>query len=67
VTPLSFFGSSSNDKPPIVEPEEDEDDEDAFSALMQLRPAAHDSLGGDEDEEATRPLVGSERANYLTR
>jgi len=49
--------------------DEDDEDEAAVAALMKLRPAACDSVGGDEDEDelATRPLVGSERASFLSR
>lgn len=47
--------------------EDMDDDQDAVAALMKLRPAACDSLGHDEDDEAARPLIGSERAMFLSR
>mmetsp|Transcript_137420 Transcript_137420/g.342774 ORF Transcript_137420/g.342774 Transcript_137420/m.342774 type:complete len:374 (+) Transcript_137420:135-1256(+) len=46
----------------------DDEDEAAVAALMKLRPAACDSVGGEEDDdEVTAPLVGSERASFLSR
>lgn len=45
----------------------DEEDGGSLAAIMKLRPAARDSVGGDEDDitGANRPLVGSERSRFL--
>mmetsp|Transcript_97430 Transcript_97430/g.275574 ORF Transcript_97430/g.275574 Transcript_97430/m.275574 type:complete len:834 (+) Transcript_97430:118-2619(+) len=44
-------------------------DQAAMAALMKLRPAAHDSVGdcADDDGLSASPLVGSERATFLSR
>lgn len=53
----------------VDEDDEEDEDEAAVSALLKLRPAARDSVGGDLDDDdlATGPLVGSERASFLSR